>query len=136
MKSIWLWCSWFGLCHVHFLVGLCVPNVFASMRSFELANSRSLSPLSFVLTLQLVLQVPLHTVLASSPTFAFQSPCTMSMSFFSTRSMTFCSWVIEFFYFFISVVCGRCIHLYYGDIEWSCLHPDGDDPCSKLLGIP
>ena len=41
--------------------------------------------------------------------------------------------VIELFYFFISVVCGRCIHLYYGDIEWSCLHPDGDDPARNCL---
>ena len=36
MQSIWLWCSRFRLCHVHFHKGWCALNVFASMRSLEL----------------------------------------------------------------------------------------------------
>ena len=73
-------------------VKACVPKVFASMSSFVLAISRSLRPLLFVMGLQLVPQIPFHIVVSSAPTFAFQSPCAMSMSFLVTCSMTLYSY--------------------------------------------
>ena len=46
------------------------------------ADSRSLSPLSFVSSLQKGPQMSCHFAQESLPTFTFQSPCTTRMSFF------------------------------------------------------
>ena len=61
-------------------------------RSSKVANSRSLSPLSYVSSLQMGPQKPCQFPQESLPTFAFQSPCTTRMSFFGVLSTTFCSW--------------------------------------------
>ena len=76
---------------VFLLSGFCLL-VFANTRSLKVANSRSLSPLSFVSSLPKGPQMPCKFPQASLPTFAFQSPCTTRMSFFGVWSMTFCSW--------------------------------------------
>ena len=92
MQSLWLWCCPFGLCQVHLLDALWWPKVFANTRSLKVANSGSLSPLSFVSSLQKGPPMPCQFSQASLLTFAFQSPCTTRMSFFGVWSMTFCSW--------------------------------------------
>ena len=48
----------------------------------KMANCRSLSPLSFVSSLQMGPQMPCQFPQASLLTFAFQSPCTARMSLF------------------------------------------------------
>ena len=58
MQSIWLWCCPFGLCKVCFLDALWWPKVFANTRLLKVANSRSLSPPSFVSSLQKGPQMP------------------------------------------------------------------------------
>ena len=52
----------------------------------------------FVLCVACVPKITFHIVVASSPTFALQSSCTMSISFFTTCSVTFC------ICFFVAVV--------------------------------
>ena len=92
LTRIWLWCCPFGICQVHFLVVLWWPKVFANTRSLKRANSTSLSPLSFVSSLQKGPQMPWEFSSAPLPTFAFQSPCTTRMPFFVSWSMTFSSY--------------------------------------------
>ena len=73
--GVWLWCCPFGLCNVHLLDALWWPNVFANTRSLKVANSRSLSPLSFVSLLQKGPQILRQFPQASLSTSTFQSPC-------------------------------------------------------------
>ena len=89
--SIWL-------CHVHLLDALWWPNVFANTRSLKVANSRSLSYLSFVSSLQKGPEMPCQFPQASLPTFAFLSPCTTRMFF--TRKVD--SFSARFFAFVIT----------------------------------
>ena len=86
--SVWLWCCPFGLCQVHLLDSLWEPKEFMNTRSLKVANSGSLSPLSFVSSLLKGPQMPCQFPQASLPTFAFQSPCTTRMSFFNVWSVT------------------------------------------------
>ena len=81
MWHIWLWCCPLGLCKVYLLDALWWPNVFADTRSLKVANSRSLSLLSFVSSLQKGPQMPCQFPQASLPTFAFRSKvCRFSVS--------------------------------------------------------
>ena len=52
MWSIWLWCCPIEQRQVHLLDALWWPKVYTNTRSLKVANSRSLSPLSFVSSLQ------------------------------------------------------------------------------------
>ena len=93
-----------------------MTKVFGNTRLLKLANSRSLSPLSFVSSLQKGPQMTCQFPQASLPTVAFQSPCTKMMCFSGVWSMTFHNWW------------RWGLRLYYCDVERDCPQADGDEP--------
>ena len=111
------------------LMFLCGPKVFASNRSLAFANSRSLRPLSLVSVLQCSPQVPSQSFDASFPIFAFQSPCTIRMSFFFFWRFIqdFLQLIVECFDFVIVIACCWGIHLYDDDVGRACPESKRDE---------
>ena len=102
-----------------------------------MANFRSLSPLSFLLSLQKGQQMPCQFSQAFLASFAFQPPCT-SKNVFLRRLINDILWlVIEFSYFVVIIPIWRWdAHLYNFDIERDCPLADSDEPAGGWATSP